>query len=359
MRDVGVDSRSPARIGGVVRTAFGILVISAAVAFSSPAWANESPLPSSGPDSAYEASPLHQLRSSSWSPASPPADLDGMIRRVSESVVTVYCGNTPATAWALSGIRLHPDAQRQGHRTMLVTSLSAMRGCLSSNTRYVEMRHRGIETLAYVWGWDEAHDVASIHTTLVIPGLQWSEVPRPTVNQWVAAVGSSNGVGVSTTIGSVTSVGLRDISTTISVGQQATGAPVLDNAGRVLATMSAESWDLLNQAVGNPLLCAEIINCTRPLDVWMNFTVPGSVGSLRASPLKGSLRVRWARPGTTSTLSPVDVYEYRIGSSLWRSTNRTSVVLTGLAKGRLVTVEVRAVNFMGPGPAARVSARPR
>lgn len=299
-----------------------------------------------------------ESRSTSWSPANPPADLTGLLNKLSDSVVTLFCGRTPATAWAVAGIRLNPEAQAQGHRTMLVTSYTAMRNCLSAESRYVEMRHRGVETLAYVWGWDMGTDVASVHTNLVIPGLQWSEVPRPIPGQWVAAVGSSNGAGVSTTMGVVTSVGLRDLTTSVAVGQPGAGAPLVDSAGRVLATMASESVSVENRAVGSPLLCVGLINCNRPLDVWMNFTVPSGVASLRATPMKGSLRISWARPRPTTT-SPVEYYEFRVGNALWQSTTQLSVVIPGLAKGRPVTVEVRAVNFMGPGASSRVTSRPR
>lgn len=292
-----------------------------------------------------------------WTPSAPPADLGALITRLGDSVATVFCGTTPATAWAVDGVKLSSQAMAQGHRTMLVTSLESVERCTYAGTRYVELRHRGVETMAYVWGWDEKTGLASIHSTNVIPGLQWFGVPRPVVGQWVAAIGSSNGVGVSTTMGQVTEVGLRDLKTSLSVGAPGMGGPIVDNAGRVLATHVAEGLDLQNRAVGSPLLCDAVISCTRPLDVWMNFTVPGAVGSLRATPLKGAVRVTWVRPTTTSTTSPVEGYEYRVGTGAWTSTALTAVTIGRLAKGRSVTVQVRAINFMGPGVVATVSSR--
>ena len=318
----------------------------------------------SGPVAASVDPPAHQGRASTltprtWVPSAAPADLGALITRLGDSVATVFCGTTPATAWAVEGIRLNPEATAQGHRTMLVTSLESVERCTYAGKRYIELRHRGVETMAYVWGWDEKTGLAAVHSTNVIPGLQWSGVPRPVLGQWVAAIGSSNGVGVSTTMGQVTEVGLRDLKTNLSVGAPGMGGPIVDSAGRVLATHISEGLDIQNRAVGSPLLCDGVINCARPLDVWMNFTVPGAVSLLRATPLKGAVRVTWARPTTTSTTSPVDTYEYRVGAGAWTATSSTAVTIGRLAKGRPVTVEVRAVNFMGPGVVATVSSRAR
>jgi hypothetical protein len=336
-----------------------IAAICAAVLLAgvSPAWASE--LGQVDVPNQKSTALLSTLPTAVWTPSMPPADLGSLTNRMMDSVVTVFCGKTPASAWALSGINLHPDAKREGHRTALVTSYEAMEPCMYSGTRFIEMRHRGVETLAYVWDWDEQSGLAVVHTSLVIAGLQWSQVPRPAVGQWVAALGSSNGVGISVTQGTVTSMGLRDLSTSLAVGQPGVGGPVIDNAGRVLATIVAEGVELDNRAIGNPLLCEDLINCSNPMGVWMNFTVPGRVAAPKAMALKSAVRFSWAPPTTTSTASPVETFEYRQPGGLWISTSARGVTVRTQGKGRPVTLEVRAVNFVGPGSSVMISGRSR
>ena len=84
---------------------------------------------------------------------------------------------------------------------------------------------------------------------------------------------------------------------------------------------------------------------------------PGPVGSVRATPLRGSIRVAWSSPADLGGATSV-TYEYRVGKGPWLGTTATSMKVKGV-KGKRITVQVRALNDAGPGPVARVVGIPR
>ena len=294
-----------------------------------------------------------------WDPTAPPVDLGVFTQQAARSLALVSCGGRTATAWALADIVLHPDAQAMGHKTMLVTSFGAIENCRSEFNRNVTMTYAGAQSRAYVWSWDTTNGLASVHTDVVIPGLRWDAVPRPTPQQWVAAVSVAQAGGPVASTGAVTSVAETGLGVSFAQQQDFPGAPVMDNFGFVLATMGSTSSFGQVAPVGGPALCAALLICGDDTEIWMAYTVPGAVGSLRATPLKGALRIAWRTPPGTTKYNPPGGFQYRVGTSAWTSTDLMTAVIRGLRKGRQVTVEVRAVNFMGPGPVTRVSARPK
>lgn len=84
---------------------------------------------------------------------------------------------------------------------------------------------------------------------------------------------------------------------------------------------------------------------------------PGVVSNLRAAPRPGSVALGWAAPLESSDPKGV-TYEYRVGAGGWTAITATKVVVRG-AKGRSLTISVRAVNSAGPGPLSTVTAKPR
>ena len=91
---------------------------------------------------------------------------------------------------------------------------------------------------------------------------------------------------------------------------------------------------------------------------------PGAPQTVQAEPGKGQITLRWSAPASDGG-APITRYEYREsydGGTSWDDDwfplgLRTEVVLGG-SPGLEVTLAVRAVNKVGPGPSVRVSATP-
>ena len=71
----------------------------------------------------------HASQRASWDPYAPPADLGAITQRVGQSVVTLYCGKTPVSAWA-ADIEISDEAASAGYKTYLITTYSAMSSCM-------------------------------------------------------------------------------------------------------------------------------------------------------------------------------------------------------------------------------------
>lgn len=290
-----------------------------------------------------------------WDPLLPPTDVSALVAGMSDSILQVQCGDRLATGWSVE-VSLSNDAKRQGYRSMIATDAEAMENCRSGGRRTVEIRYLGGEYTGYVWNWEIGQPFISVATKLRVPMLSWSGIPRPVVGQWVGLVSSEGGNGASFEDGRVQSVALRSVTTDMAPTAFRVGSPIFDSQGGVLGMVASRAGTVIE--AGGPELCSSIVSCRNPSSIWVSFTIPRVIRSPEATALKGGLRVQWQAPLGADGAGPVDYYEYRVGQGAWKRTSRTAVVIKPLARGRAVTVEVRAVNFMGPGAGILVRGTP-
>ena len=86
-------------------------------------------------------------------------------------------------------------------------------------------------------------------------------------------------------------------------------------------------------------------------------TQPGVVTRLKATSLKGALRVTWGAPLDLGGVAPIS-YQYRVGKKAWLSTSARMIRVPG-APEKVLAVAVRAVNAAGPGESQVVRATPK
>jgi hypothetical protein len=304
--------------------------------------------------SAVSIGPTQADARAAWDPYSAPTDLGGLGQRIGQSVVTLYCGKTAVSAWS-ADIRISSEAAQAGYKSYLLTTYSAMSPCMYEGKRFVEMRHRGIESLGYVWSWDKSSGLAAVFTNQVVTPLKWNGNPRPVNGQWVAAVGSAFGSGQSLSTGAVNSVELRAFRATIAVPTSSSGAPVVDNLGRVIGMATDRASVGGTYMAGTPLLCVDLIECARPLDVWAVITPPGPPTGVTAVGGVGSATVSWSAPVSNggSAITSFTAVANPGGARCVSSSTRC--VVTGLSAGTSYTFTVFASNAMGDGPASMPS----
>lgn len=290
-----------------------------------------------------------------WDPLTPPDDVTALVAVMSESVVQVQCGDKLSTGWSIA-VGLSEEAQRRGYRSMIITDAESLRDCRTRSTRNVEIRYLGAEFTGYVWSWDEGQPFIAVAMKARVPMLPWARIARPVEGQWVGSVTSEGGNGAAFAEGRVTTVALKSLTTTLELSGTRVGSPIFDSQGNVLA-MTAYRNAAVTEA-GGPELCMSVVKCQNQAAIWVIFTIPRAVRSPEAAALRGGVKVTWQSPLGADAAGPVDYYEYRVGSGEWRRTTRTSVVIKPLPRGRVATVEVRAVNQVGAGASIFVRATP-
>ena len=87
-------------------------------------------------------------------------------------------------------------------------------------------------------------------------------------------------------------------------------------------------------------------------------TLPSQVHSPTIIRLLGKVTVAW-QPPLRDGWTPITAYEYRIGTGRWIRTTESKALIRAPKRGRVLIVEVRALNAIAAGPATRLSLRIR
>ena len=87
-------------------------------------------------------------------------------------------------------------------------------------------------------------------------------------------------------------------------------------------------------------------------------TLPSQVHSPTITRLLGTVTVAW-QPPLRDGWTPITGYEYRIGTGRWTRTTEGKTLIRAPKRGQVITVEVRALNAVGAGPATRLALRIR
>lgn len=216
-------------------------------------------------------------------PADAPADLSSLSRDISDSVVTVFCGQGSGSGWSAK-VDLTDSMVSEGVKSFLITNFHVIEECVDGREIDIQLADGKI-VAGRVTSWNQPGDLAGIVTTEEIEGLNWVG-PAPEQGWWVGVIGSPLGQPGILTTGIASSAPANYegfMSAPINPGNS--GGPVFDNTGRVIGVASAikliQSRDELAQGfniyMGTPLLCGKVIDCSAS-DIWA-----GSSGSFLPS----------------------------------------------------------------------------
>ena len=296
-------------------------------------------------------------RSGAWDPSAAPQRLTDFVERINKSVVTVFCRNGLGSGWA-AATRLPQSALDSGYKRFIVTNAHVIQGCTQESAQYIEIRQNGVAYPARVWNWNWDQDLAAVVTTAELPVLQWDDVPKPRVGQWVAAFGSPFGLAGSATFGYVSFVGNIDLISSAPINRGNSGGPLVDNEGRVVGinTAGIDGTNSIGIVQGTPLMCGTTHIC--------DGTTPWLSGATPSAPLGVTLRqegtdivVTWSAPKSDGGQS---IYKYTAsvgpGDRFCNAYTTLSCRLTkqgkadpGLRLGETYTISVQAFNVSGAG----------
>jgi len=197
-----------------------------------------------------------------------PIDLQELIDRVRESTVTIRCGDTQGSGWAID---LGAPVDKSDDEAMslyeeypysVITNDHVIEDCHDKPGK-VRAQAGDEEYDAYLYSWDSDNDLALVAIKQEVPYLPESTRPEP--GWWVMAVGTPYGLEGSISVGNVMNTERYDVYATSPLNSGNSGGPLVNAQGEVVGTNTwvmvdegAQDW---NVAVGLPALCDVIVSC--------------------------------------------------------------------------------------------------
>ncbi len=195
-----------------------------------------------------------------------PENLEEFINEISQSIVTVFCGESNGTGFAsdLTGMD-------EGYETFIVTNHHVVEDCLDDPAS-LSVTHGGdeeIETKAEIFGWDEENDLALIEVAVDLPVLT-TPAEFAERGQWTMAIGNPGPNDVvlhnATTFGRIIAIEDNYFNyTSALVNPGNSGGPLVNSRGEVIGVNSFGFVDqeigLWNIAVDTDVLCEVVVDC--------------------------------------------------------------------------------------------------
>lgn len=214
-----------------------------------------------------------------------PDDIEGLVNKVREATVTVYCGNSSGSGW---GIDLKDDSATTKDDAFpyeIVTNYHVIDECLNGEEITFKMQGSETEYEAKLFSYDDTFytdkgwgDLAIIMTDHDVPTLKPARA-APKIGSWAMAVGSPGSQFLDTTIdgnvnfGRVTNF-IKDRSlvvTDAAINRGNSGGPLVNSLGEVLGT---NTWKEVEQgtsgigfSIGIPVICEKLIDCDKDSDL--------------------------------------------------------------------------------------------
>jgi S1-C subfamily serine protease len=204
--------------------------------------------------------------SSSLSLFDEPSDLEGFIKNVSKSIVTIWCGDSVGTGFAYD-----IDGVDPGFKTPVITNHHVIKNCTEDDSQLMVTYggSKETETKAELYGWDAKNDLALIQIVAEVPVLVAAENFAMS-GEWTMAIGNpvedDKMLYNATTFGRM--IALKDdkynyTSAVINPGNS--GGPLVNSRGEVIG-INTYGWvdqeiGLWNVAIDADALCVEILEC--------------------------------------------------------------------------------------------------
>ena len=199
-----------------------------------------------------------------------PTDVEGLIKKVRASTVTIGCKDFSGSGWVIElGSPDDGDANSAAldkeFPTEVITNHHVIKQCVNS-PRAVTATAGDKTYDAFLYSWDKENDLALIGIKQKVPALEISTAPVP--GWWTMAIGTPYGLEGSISIGNVINREGNAVISTASLNSGNSGGPLVNSRGQVVGTNSwtyigeevAQDW---NGSIDLPTLCVEIVNCAK------------------------------------------------------------------------------------------------
>ena len=190
-----------------------------------------------------------------------PPNIPDLIRKVEDSIVTVYVGNAQGSGFAVD---LEAPA---GYQTAILTAAHVVDAATYVGGPRVFVSQGSDLIAAKLWTWGFRVDIAVLYVDARFPPLPWaSDVGHdPSVGDFAVAIGSPYGLEGTTTSGIISQLYSEFpalIQTDAAMNPGNSGGPLINRYGEVLGVNSfVLSGEGLNFASAIDNTCAHLIQC--------------------------------------------------------------------------------------------------
>lgn len=182
-------------------------------------------------------------------------DVKAVTKDALPSVVTVFCGGSQGTGFAVD-VGDPPD----GFQTAIITNHHVIEACTFEGSPDPSVRQADLAPTTRLWNWDPVNDLALLYVDADIPTLATAESPEQ--GDPVVAIGSPYGLDDSVTTGIVSQIYDDFFQTDAVINPGNSGGPLLDRSGRVLGITTFKLGEQgTNFAVRMRVTCVELLSC--------------------------------------------------------------------------------------------------
>lgn len=199
----------------------------------------------------------------------PPVNMEQFIQDIKASTVVIECEGSMGSGWVIDlgspDTSADPEQLRLDklYPTDVITNHHVVERCLDS-PGMVKATAAGTTYDAWLYSWDQEHDLALVGIKQAVPALPVSGEPLP--GHWVMALGSPYGLEGSVSIGNVINTDNAEVITSAPFNSGNSGGPLVNSRGHVVGTSTwsrigddyPQDW---NVAEGIPMMCFELVDC--------------------------------------------------------------------------------------------------
>ena len=199
-----------------------------------------------------------------------PRDFVGIINKLEESVVTLYCTLSDGQFSQGTAFAVYLDGYTDQGKTALFSNHHVIEDCIDQGALTIENRNGEVFDVV-LENYDSDNDLALLYADIEMTYLDLADYP-PAPGYWVMSYGSAGGVEGSISTGTVLNVTTdNDILVTAAISSGNSGGPLIDNEGNVFGVSTAVSTTELYQYnfVGSlDRMCAVILQCSFGKNYW-------------------------------------------------------------------------------------------
>ena len=192
-----------------------------------------------------------------------PRDFEGIINKLEESVVTLYCDVSDDQGNFGTAFAVNLEGYTDQGKTALFSNHHVIEDCIDQGVLTIKNLDGKVFDVA-LENYDVENDLALLSTDIEMTYLDLASYP-PSPGFWVMSYGSADGVEGSISVGTVLNVTTdNDILVTAALSSGNSGGPLIDNEGNVFGVSTAVSTTELRQynIVGSlDRMCAVILEC--------------------------------------------------------------------------------------------------